>query len=70
MPRKMTLEEADERGLALPESNWLSYRTGKPMISREEWEQLGRWRRLRDVLLGQNPGKVSPEYRRPPRRES
>lgn len=32
-------------------------RRGRPLVFREEWEQLGRWRRLRDVLLGSAPSK-------------
>jgi hypothetical protein len=54
----MTLEEAMRRGRAIPVSTWRDWRTGKPMMSREEWEQLGRWRRLRDVLTFCQPLKT------------
>lgn len=43
-----------EAGRNLPADVWLN-RRGEPLISREDWEKLGRWRRLRDVLLGQDP---------------
>ena len=56
MPRKMTHEEAMEAGRNLPVSIWLDQK-GRPLRSRDEWERLPRWRRIRDVLLGRDPLK-------------
>jgi hypothetical protein len=53
----MTIVEAMHYGRSLPESMWHDYR-GRPLMSRAEWEQLGRWRRLRDLALGRQPVKV------------
>ncbi len=55
----MTFDEAMEFGRSLPQSMWLDMNF-KPMISRAEWEQLGRWRRWRDVLLGWQPLRDDP----------
>jgi hypothetical protein len=57
--RRMTVIEWMEYGQSLPDSLWLD-RRGKPLMSRAEWEQLGRWRRLRDVLQGIHPPNVKP----------
>jgi hypothetical protein len=56
----MTFEEAMEFGHSLPVSLRLSSVTGKPLMSRAEWEQLPRGRRLRDVLLARQPPKGYP----------
>jgi hypothetical protein len=63
MPEKMTFEEAMELGRALPRDIWLDQR-GRPLLTREQWEKLGRWRRRRDVLLGWDP-PVRPQKRPP-----
>lgn len=55
----MTIIEAMEYGRSLPESIFRDYR-GRPALSRADWEKLGRWRRLRDVLLGWDPPKEDP----------
>jgi hypothetical protein len=57
--RRWTFAEAVEYGRSMP----LYDKRGRRLLSRAEWEQLGRWRRLRDVLLGWDP----PKDRRPKR---
>lgn len=57
----MTLLEAMEFGRSISEDFWLDRRTGKPLIKRADWEQLPRWRRIRDVLLGCQPLKRDPK---------
>lgn len=51
----MSFEETMEWARTLP-IVWLDWR-GRPLMTRDEWEQLGRWRRLRDMLLARQPLK-------------
>ena len=51
--RRWTIEEAMEYGHTVP----IYTRSGKRIPSRTEWEQFGRWRRWRDLLLGWDPPK-------------
>lgn len=55
MGRRISHEEAMEIGRNLPADVFISHATGKPMISRAEWERLPRWRRIRDVVLFRQP---------------
>jgi hypothetical protein len=52
--RRWTFAEIEQWVQAMP-----SYdrRTGKRIPTRAEWEQLSRWRRWRDILLGWEPRK-------------
>jgi hypothetical protein len=56
-PRRMTFDEAMEFGQSLPQSLLLDPFTGRPRLSRAEWEQLPRSHRIRDVLLLRDPRK-------------
>jgi hypothetical protein len=66
MKRRITLEEAMQIGASLPVSLWLD-RRGKPLMSRSDWEQLPRWRRLLDVLTFIQPPKGFGERPDPPK---
>jgi hypothetical protein len=50
--QRPTLAEVAEIVRAMP---FYDRRTGKRIPSRTEWEQFGRWRRWRDILLGWVP---------------
>jgi len=52
----MTREEVVEAARSIPVSVWLNHK-GRPLQSREDWEQLPRWRRICDILLGRDPAK-------------
>ncbi len=67
MARRMTIEEGLEFGRSLPVDLWLSWRTGKPLMSRSDWDQLSRWRRFSDWVRGRHPPKGFGE--RPARRD-
>lgn len=57
MSRRLTFEEAWRLGESFPKSTWLNSVTFKPLMSRREWEQLPRRRRLLDRLLFRHPPK-------------
>jgi hypothetical protein len=60
MPRRLTFEEAVRLGESLPPLS----RAFEPLMSRSEWEQLPRWRRLLDRLRLRHPPKGYGEPRR------
>ncbi|HMJ04500.1 MAG TPA: hypothetical protein VK506_16275 [Conexibacter sp.] len=51
--KRWTFEQAMDYGIAMRRVD----RYGRPIPTRAEWEQLGRWRRWRDLLLGWQPPK-------------
>jgi len=51
--------DAVKIGYSIPESVMLDAR-GRPWMSRAEWEQLGRWRKLFDRIFGGIPPKPRP----------
>ena len=51
--RRWTTEEAIEYGSSLP----IYTRRGRRLLTRAEWEQLGRWRRFKDRVLWLAPRK-------------
>ena len=57
MPRRLTFEEALRLGDSLPQSLWRDPVTGKPSLSRSQWERLPRWRRILDRLQLRHPPK-------------
>jgi hypothetical protein len=54
---RWTIAEAMEFGRSMP---LYDRRTGKRILRRAEWEQLSRWRRWRDLLLGWEPPQDRP----------
>ncbi len=57
MGRRLTFDEAMKLGESLPKNLCLNSVTFKPLMSRSEWEQLPRWRRLLDRVLFSEPPK-------------